>query len=378
MNSAPKPAKRIRSALLGSFVGLTAMGQPLCDVLLRPAFHYSTQGLTMIVADSSTTYGVPATASWNFGDGATATIDGNHEFATPGIYEVCFTLSAVDFTCSSTFCREVTIPLVECATTANTYFTWQANGTNTLVLSDSSFTAFGGDYLWEFGDGTISTDPTPEHAWLIPGPHFVTLTRRQGACIGTYGAWVQVDGNVGTCGPNLFVDFEWVSGGGDPAVFEPSITANNVTPLASIWSYGDGTVDTSATGVHFYAAPGPFQTCLLVGAIEINPPDIDSCFSLVCRTFDYYAATSVAAINDDPLRVWPNPFTSEINIPLLAGPHAPLIRLFDPLGRVVLQASGNAAGLTRLQTNGLTAGAYILEVASAGIRRRIPVLKSLE
>ena len=73
--------------------------QPLCDVLLRPAFHYSTDGLTLIVDDSSTTYGVIADRSWSFGDGSSVSTGSSHQYSAPGVYEVCLTLSSPSVDC---------------------------------------------------------------------------------------------------------------------------------------------------------------------------------------------------------------------------------------------------------------------------------------
>jgi PKD repeat protein len=46
--------------------------------------------------------------------------------------------------------------------------------TNSSVLADG--------YVWDFGDGSTSTETTPTHAWTLPGTYTVTLTASGGNC----------------------------------------------------------------------------------------------------------------------------------------------------------------------------------------------------
>ena len=349
--------------------------QPLCDVLLRPAFHYSAEGFVLVVADSSTTYGLQATGTWDFGDGSSAGPASEHVYEEPGQYEVCLTLSSTSIECASTYCRMVTVPLDDCDGALDARFFWQRSELNAAALSAASTLAFTGTLLWEFGDGSASDGTSPDHTWSLPGPHFVTLTRTQGNCTATYGEWVEVDGNASTCGKDLFIDFT-ATISDQEALFDPSIGVTNAVPVISIWSYGDGQVDTVAIGDHTYAAPGIYQTCLLVGAIA--PPDIDSCFSIVCHTSEVLPSVGLAERTGAAPTVWPNPFVSHLNIslPSLSGPAT--ARVYNAQGQLVAQHSSASVGTLNIGVGDLPEGLYILDIQGGGASHRVPVIKGRE
>ncbi len=61
--------------------------------------------------------------------------------------------------------------------------------TNNSVLADA--------YLWDFGDGSTSTDAAPMHAWAVPGIYTVTLTATGGGCTSTFSMALVVEVNTG-------------------------------------------------------------------------------------------------------------------------------------------------------------------------------------
>lgn len=377
MSFVPKATDRAKVLLLGLLGCGSVQGQSqaLCDVLLRPAFNYSTDGLALLVADSSTTYGLLANSSWDFGDGTGEGLTPQHLYEEPGTYDVCLTLTSTSLDCSSTYCRRITVPLDNCGGAVDAHFIWQFAGLNSAGIIDASVVAFSGERLWEFGDGGTSSEVAPAHTWSLPGPHFVTLTHTQGECTATYGEWVEVDGNAGTCGPDLFVDFT-TQAVDQQVVFEPSIATTTFFPFASIWSYGDGSVDTTVFADHYYAMAGRYQTCLLVGAWGIQ--EQDTCFSLVCHTSEVVAVVGLDEHAAGALSIWPNPFVSgiRVSVPGAAGPMT--VRLFDAFGRVVLQEGGSGSGVLYLDAPQLPEGAYIVEVVTRDNRYRRSVLKVRE
>ncbi len=346
--------------------------QPLCDVLLRPAFHCTTQGLTVTFADSSTTYGLASTAVWNFGDGSGVATVPQHVFPSPGSYEVCLTLSAQEPPCSSTFCSTIVVPLNDCGGALDAHFEPSLSGTNAVSFLDLGVSSFAGEYLWQFGDGAISSEPAPSHIWALPGPHFVTLNKTEGDCSANYGRWVNVDGNATTCGPSLFVDFYATNDGG-LSVFQPNIVANNVTPVLNIWSFGDGTVDTSAIGMHAYEPYGTYQTCLLVGAW--SSVTMDTCFSLVCSTSEIVPAAGLDEQGQDLMRTWPVPFTDMLHIATDDPAEGYHIRVSDPMGRVLLERTATPSATYSLALGDLPAGTYIVELIAPDRRLRTRVVK---
>lgn len=357
---------------LSMIVG-SASGQPLCDVLLRPAFNFTTDGLTIQVEDSSRTFGLQANAIWDFGDGASASFDSSHSFLEPGTYEVCLTLTAVELPCSVTFCRSVTVPSSNCGGEIDASFAWSAMGTNAAFLSLTSLpTTTTTNLLWEFGDGTTSSEAAPTHAWYLPGEHFVSLTRWNDSCSASYGNWVLVDGNVTTCAPpGLFVDFQWYFDGTGYS-FTPNVIANSVIPAFYIWSFGDGAIDTASVGQHQYYGDQSHQVCLLVGAVTTQ---LDSCFALVCSTIEPYTAAAVIENPGSNVVVHPNPFQDRLQFNLTNGHGDVVVRLVDMLGRTMLEQDLRNNGPVVLDTHALPEGSYILLLNGPSIQIRSKVIK---
>jgi hypothetical protein len=372
MNSVVHLARSLPLALAGLFA-VSGHAQPLCDVLLRPAFTYTTSGTAVTFQDSSRTFGLEAEAMWNFGDGTSSVPEPYHIFDAPGTYTVCLTLtSGPDPSCSSTFCRELIVPLNDCGVSLPSTILHQSTGTNTGSFFELSVFPPEGTWLWEFGDGTSSTETQPSHTWALPGSHFVTLTRTSGECSYSIGRWVSVDGNASTCGPDLFADFGVIADG-ETTVFMPSVVTAGIDPILSIWSYGDGQFDTTMVGTHAYAMTGIYQTCLLVGAF--NAASLDTCFSLVCQTHEVVPVTTVQEVLLDDLSVWPNPSHGSITVEIPGLNAGMSLRLLDVLGRSIMERS-LGSGEQKVEINGITAGEYLLELRTDDARgtRRVVVL----
>ena len=357
MNSVRLSTDRFCALFVASFVGLPAIAQPLCDVLLRPAFHFTSDGLTVTIADSSTTFGQLTTVGYSFGDGTTLAPQPTHTYEQPGTYTVCLTLATSTLGCSSTYCREITLPMDDCDGAIDAYFTSTGSGANSMVLTDASITALSSARTWEFGNGPVASGPQVTNTWPLPGPHFVALTRREGACAATYSRWVDVDGNATTCSPVLFTDFT-ISAEQGVHTFEPSIGSTNVAPVISIWSYGEGSVDTSAVGSHGYGAPGTYQTCLLVGAVELD--GLDSCFSLVCRSHEVVPLTAMEEVNNGALLLWPNPCSDQVTVQFAGDTGNGRLEILEISGRIVFQAPAQGNGPFSLDISGIAPGLYVL------------------
>lgn len=346
----------------------TALAQPHCDILLRPAFDYSV-GSTVQFQSVSETYGQPVDMNWTFGDGYGSSIaDPTHAYAEAGWYTACLTLATPDGLCSSTYCRQVVVPEQDCGWEVG--FDHWGSTTNTSTFSESSSLAGTAAWYWEFGDGSSSTEAAPWHMWALPGLHYVTLTRYDGTCSATTGRWTEVDGNATTCGPGAFANFEVSSWNNMAFSFEPgfSIASSTAQPLAVIWSYGDGNLDTAWVGQHSYTTPGAYQVCMLAAILELTT--LDSCFAYVCRTIDAGAAVGIdAPAEAHGPRAWPVPFRDVLHVELpdvSAGSVS--LRLIDPQGRVVAERTSQARGTIIFDPGAVAPGTYLLIVEHAGLR----------
>ncbi len=113
---------------------------------------------------------------WHFGDGGSSTQQHpSHVYASEGVYSVTLTatggLGGVDTaarfdyitSAPATAASFAASPTQVCATAGEVAFTDLSTG-------------FPDSWLWDFGDGTTSTDQHPIHAYASPGLYTVTLT----------------------------------------------------------------------------------------------------------------------------------------------------------------------------------------------------------
>lgn len=118
--------------------------------------------------------GIPPASEflWDFGDGVTSTLrNPRHTYAAVGDYPVTFTL------CNG----------VGCSTAQDLFSVWPlpvAGFSYTVVLRTVTFTNTSHaatSFLWDFGDGTTSSDVNPVHTYASDGVYGVTL-RAFGPC----------------------------------------------------------------------------------------------------------------------------------------------------------------------------------------------------
>jgi PKD repeat protein len=118
-------------------------------------------------------------------------------------------------------------------------------------------------YLWEFGDGTSSTEANPLHTYAAGGEYWVTVTvTTSTGCTATQitVAWV---------GEQAFPDCRaWIGVQQvDSLTFEFSadlIALDSSQAVSYLWSFGDGTTSTEANPQHVYAQAGFYLVTLTV------------------------------------------------------------------------------------------------------------------
>jgi len=368
------PSRRLTAILSLLLLCGIASAQPYCDLLLRPAFDVSFNGYEMSCLNLSTPLTSGTTESWSYGDASVANSYANHTYDVMGVYTVCLTLTTQDGTCSSTYCREVVVPENDCNGTWDASFLSAQSSTNALTLTDVSTSGTPDSRQWGFGDlSALSTEESPTHTWLLPGPHFVHLTRRQNDCVVTDAHWVTVDGNASTCGQDLFVNFTSEAVDGE-LLFQSELSVFATIPVIALWSFGDGQSDTAFASTHSYTEPGEYQVCLFVGAASSS--SFDSCFAFVCRTITVGTElVGVAETAEHSLNVWPVPFQNELHVsaPWLSGNCT--ARLVDATGREVHRSRHYVAERMDLNLPDLPKGAYVLEVTSGLGSKRSLVLR---
>lgn len=122
------------------------------------------------------------------------------------------------------------------------------------------------EYFWDFGDGTVSTDPSPSHTYATEGHYVVTLTVSGSDCTATTLLDISVgEGNFTDFGCQAFFFFE-----------QPD--TNNLLTYQFInftdfgqdndvevnWDFGDGTTSTELNPLHTFASAGSYTVTLTV------------------------------------------------------------------------------------------------------------------
>lgn len=107
---------------------------------------------------------------WNFDDSQTATIaHPTHIFPGEGIYKVSLTANGEPGSTPVVIEQEITITLFD--PTAEISFT-----ANQLELKFKATTTYARSFLWDFGDGTTSTEKNPTHLYQNEGNYTISLT----------------------------------------------------------------------------------------------------------------------------------------------------------------------------------------------------------
>jgi gliding motility-associated-like protein len=141
---------------------------------------------------------------WLFGDGATSNSQlPSHTYVSPSIYDVTLITTTAGGGCADTLTRTDAISI---------YVTPDANffhsPTNATMLDPrirfTNTTINGVEYLWDFGDGSISTMVEPMNVYAEEGDYLVMLTATNGICFSTITQNVHLDPETFIYIPNSF------------------------------------------------------------------------------------------------------------------------------------------------------------------------------
>jgi len=196
------------------------------------------------------------TYAWDFGDGNTSTQENPvHAYTAPGNYIVSLITTSAGG-CADTTTLPDAIPLL--FPVAN----FAVADTSVCVdeaLNLFNFSSGATSYLWNFGDGTVVSGPTPVHAYQASGSYTIILIASNAlGCRDTMirTAYVEVNdaptsgftsSDPVSCGVPFVVDF-----------MDASLNA-----LAWEWDFGDGNVANVANPSHVYQTPGYYDVQLI-------------------------------------------------------------------------------------------------------------------
>ena len=215
---------------------------------------------------------------WHFGDGSTS-----NNFSTTHAYTAVGSYNAFIITTDYTNCIDTFyLPKEVNVTNSSADF----NVSNPVVclggsISFNNLSLYGNSYLWEFGDGTTSTDTFPSHTYTQAGLYTVILKVFNGGCIRTKTAINYIN----IVDPQA--NFSFVTNG---MCMPISVTFTPQTPTAVTWLWEFGNNDTSSLSnpvYTYYNAPND--------SIKLTITDNYGCSKVVKKKkISYYKASAIA------------------------------------------------------------------------------------
>ncbi len=226
---------------------------------------------------------------WSFGDGSFSDNgpQGVHEYAGPGSYELCLTtwylIPGTQDTCTSTTCQLVVIAGGDPCDGLHSCFSSMSMGQQNMMFTNcSAAPGTNLQYTWHFGDGSSSSETSPDHTYTAPGVYTVCLVAYWENCIDEYCQTVVIQGEGNPC-DSLSAAFTFIPDGGPHTIF---YSASNGNGIHWLWSFGDGTYsDNGPQGMHVYPGAGPYELCLTVW--QYIPGTQDTCSTTMCQVVSF-------------------------------------------------------------------------------------------
>lgn len=198
--------------------------------------------------------------TWDFGDGTVITTNTpilTHQYASSGTYNVKLYLH------DSIFCNspDSVVYQLRVAAFLEAAFETPPTGCAPYNAVFNNTSKGGQSFVWNFGDGTTSTEPYPTHLYADPGTYTVRLTATDNL----------------TCNPtdDTTMTITVYEGPTSSFIFSPTapkentpyqFTNTSVGAVSYKWEFGDGDsiVTTSMLPVtHIYNTAGNYRVCLI-------------------------------------------------------------------------------------------------------------------
>lgn len=144
---------------------------------------------------------------------------------------------------------------------------------------------------WDFGDGSVSSQPSPKHVFARGGHYFVTLTVADEK---NQSSWISRPVRVNAPPKPMFgYSPSTAIGVGEPISFTDFSTDLEGPLVSWRWRFGDGAESALQNPSHAYAAPGSY-------AVELEVTDSDGASATHARTVQVVNQPPVAAFSYSP------------------------------------------------------------------------------
>lgn len=202
----------------------------------------------------------PDDFTWDFGDGTIITSNAailTHQYAASGVYKVKLYLQDSIF-CNSPDSLEYQLRV---ASTLVAQFETPSSGCAPYNAYFNNTSLGGQNFLWDFGDGSTSTEAYPTHLYANPGTYTVKLTATDNLTCNT------VDDTSMTISVREGPVSSFIFSPTTPKENTPYEFTNSSTGAVNYkWEFGDGDslITTSMLPVsHVYNTAGTYNACLI-------------------------------------------------------------------------------------------------------------------
>ncbi len=235
---------------------------------LVAGFEYAPSSIvvngTVTFTDTSTTNVPPIVARlWDFGDNATSSAQHpTHQYTAVGTYTVSLLVTdSLGYSDTATGVVVVNPPTL---VAGFEYAPSSVVVSGTVTFTDTSTTDVPPivAWLWNFDDGSTSSEQHPTHQYTAVGTYTVSLLVTD-----SLGYSDTATGIVTVVAPTLTADFEYAPSSivvNGTVIFTDTSTTNVPPIVAWLWNFDDGSTSSEQHPTHQYTAVGTYTVSLLV------------------------------------------------------------------------------------------------------------------
>ena len=219
---------------------------------------------------------------WNFGDGNTSTQPSpTHTYTSNGSYTVTL-IATNNAGCKDTLIKANAVTVG----TVNADFNFAGTSTcqNTVINFTNTSLPTTTNVVWDFGDGTTSTQSNPQKVYISSGNYNVKLVANFGSCKDSITKIITIT-------PKPTAHFTYTPVSSCLAPLTVNFVPVNSAFSAYQWNFGDGTTSTQPNPTHTFTSNGSYTVTLITtnsdgckdtlvktNAVVITPPTINSIY----------------------------------------------------------------------------------------------------
>jgi len=230
-----------------------------------------------------------------------------------------------------------------------------------LLISEDNSSNFPTSWSWDFGDGSTSNAPNPEHQYNSSGTYTVMLEVCNATGCDTHSEVISLDVLL----PQVTAPFGTI-GVGNTIQFQDDTEGASLW----VWDFGDGNVSIGPSPMHTYNTAGVYEL-----TVTIQNTNVSDC--TVVYQQDIYVDIPFGIEDGDlfNLDYYPNPVSNELTIDLALDKNANTAILFyDLYGRLLFEKTYSGTELNeRINVADYPVGIYnlIINVEGEHIARRV-------